>query len=99
MNIIDRGFISVKGKEPFIVWASEQEDGLFLDNGMDPNIYLIEEDFFEEEPVLKANFKRIFLNELRMVTDDESTYPEITEANFNDWFETQLGNMVFDTLD
>ena len=99
MNIVDRGFISVKGKEPYIIWASKHEEGMFLDNNVDPNIYLIEEDFFEEEPVLKANFKKIFLNELQMVTDDESTYPDITEANFNDWFETVFGNMVFDTLD
>ena len=59
-------------------------------------LHLIEEDFFEIEPVVKGNFKKIFLTELQAISDEESNYPEITLENFMKWFELEVGNTVFD---
>lgn len=96
MKIVNRGFIRVKGKQPYMEWVSAQDDEFLLDENAEANIYLIEEDFFEIEPLIEANFKRIFKNELKSVSEDTETYPEITLEQFLDWFDVEVGNAVFD---
>ncbi len=97
MNIVNRGFIHVKAKQAFIDWANSQdEEEFFMDTFLEGNVYLIEEDFFDIEPVLEANFKKIFLNELQSVSDHEENYPAINMENFEAWFECEVGNAVFD---
>lgn len=96
MKMINRGFLMVRPQQAFIDWAMQQDEELFLDQDMEANIYLVEEDFFEEEPVIEANFKKIFLNELEAVTDDESRYPAIKMEVFQTWFKVSAGNSVFD---
>lgn len=79
-----------------IEW-SEKIEGLFpLDSQSEPSVYLIEDDFIDEEPILKANFKKIFLNELNAVTNDDSLYPEIKWELFVEWFDIVTGTAVFD---
>ncbi len=97
MKIVNRGYIVVYPKQNYIDWANQFEDEFLMDEFSEPTIYLIEDDFFEDEQVLKANFKKIFLNELIAVTEDEATYPEITLENFDAWFSCVLGTTVFDT--
>ncbi len=96
MKIVNRGYIIIHPKQPFIDWADSQDEEYELDEYFEPNIYLIEEDFFEDEPVIKANFKKIFKNELNAVSDEEEIYPDITMENFEEWFSVILGNTVFD---
>lgn len=96
MKIVNRGFLRVKGKSAFINWAAQQDEEFAPDENSDANIYLVEEDFFEVEPVIEANFKRIFLNELESVSDDSSNFPEIKMENFVEWFDVEAGNAVFD---
>ena len=96
MKIVNRGYIIVKGKTPFVNWVNEQEEEFFIDEETEPNIYLIEEDFFEIEPLIKENFKKIFLNELHAISDGEDKYPEIKLEVFLDWFALEVGSSVFD---
>lgn len=96
MKIVNRGYLIIQPKQPFISWAKSQDETYELDEYAEPNVYLIEEDFFEDEPVLKSNFKKIFENELLAVIDDIDVFPEITFENFEDWFTIVLGNTVFD---
>lgn len=96
MKIVNRGYIIVKPLQPFIEWAMDQEEDTFIDEDVEASIYLVEEDFFEDEPVIEANFKKIFLNELEAVTDDESKYPPIRMELFREWFSVNAGNNVFD---
>lgn len=96
MKIVNRGFIRVKAKQPFSDWANSMEDEFIMDDFVESNVYLIEEDFFEIEPLIKANFKKIFKNELLAVSEDKDDYPEITLELFEEWFETEVGNAVFD---
>lgn len=98
MKIVNRGFIHVKAKQTFIDWANKVEPDFEMDMDVEGNIYLVEDDFFDIEPVIEANFKKIFITELEMITDDESDYPEINIENFNNLFDVELGNTVFDTL-
>lgn len=96
MKIVNRGYISVKGREPYMNWINNHEEEFLMDAAVEANIYLIEEDFFDIEPLIKGNFKKIFLNELEAITDDEDSYPNIDLATFEKWFEVEVGNAVFD---
>ena len=98
MKVVNRGFIHVKAKQAFIDWANKVEPDFEMDIDVEGNIYLVEDDFFDIEPVIEANFKKIFMTELEMITDDESSYPEINIENFNKLFDVELGNTVFDSL-
>lgn len=96
MKIVNRGYIIIHPKQAFIDWAKTHDEEYDLDEFSEPNIYLIEDDFFEDEPVLKSNFKKIFNNELATVSEDEEHFPEITLENFETYFTYVIGTTVFD---
>lgn len=96
MKIVNRGFLKVKGKQPFIDWVKQTDPELFIDEDSEANIYLVEEDFFELEPVIKSNFKKIFYNELDAISENDDNYPEIKMEVFVEWFDVDAGTMVFD---
>lgn len=100
MKLINRGFITVHHKNAYWNWANQfnEEAISFTENDeIEPNVYLIEEDFMEEGPIIEQNFKKIFQAELMMVTDDEAQYPEkITLDLFNEWFVLEMGSTVID---
>lgn len=98
MKIVNRGYLIIKPKTPFIDWSNQfdEEFQFDADDELEPNIYLIEEDFFDNEQVIRQNFKKVFVNELMAVMDDESTFPEIKEEVFYEWFDVVIGTTVFD---
>lgn len=99
MNIVNRGYLSVKPKQPFIDWVNtfENEIELSLEYDDEPSIYLITEDFIDEAPIIKQHFKKIIENELNAVTENQEDWPQIsTLEDFLNWFEIRLGSMVFD---
>lgn len=100
MKIVNRGFITITPKKPFIDWANEFENDIFFDENdeLEPTLYLIEDDFIENEQIILANFKQIFKNELSMITEDEKDHPEITEKKFNEWFTITIGTTTIDLL-
>jgi hypothetical protein len=101
MKIVNRGYLLIRPKQKFIDWADqwvEEEFKVGDAEGSEANVYLIEEDFFEIEPLIERNFKKIFTTELLMITDDEDQWPEITIENFLECFDLEIGNTVLDTL-
>lgn len=99
MNIVNRGYLSVKPKAPFFDWANNFEEDVVLsmEFNSEASLYLITEDFIEEEPIIKQHFKKIFRNELLAISEDELDWPEeITLELFLEWFDVSLGSMVFD---
>jgi hypothetical protein len=99
MKIINRGFITVRAKSAFWDWANNFEDsfGFTEADDIEPNAYLITEDFFEIEPLIEQNFKKIFINELSMVNENEEDWPQDrTQELFLEWFHLELGSSVFD---
>lgn len=96
MKTVNRGFFTVRPAQPMIKWSEQFDEFLVLDEFSEPTVYLIEEDFMEEEPILKSHFKKIFLNELNTISDDESLYPEIKWEIFSEWFTVEAGTSVFD---
>jgi hypothetical protein len=99
MKIINRGFISLKPKQAFWDWANQfTVDMPFSEaDECEASIYLIDEDFFDIEPVLEKNFKKIIKNECLAVTDDEINWPEKLDMDlFNSWFICDFGTGVYD---
>ena len=96
MKTVNRGSVIVTPAKPMIEWSKQFDELLALDDTSEPTVYLIEDGFMDEEPILKANFKKIFLNELSVISDDESTFPEIKWEVFNEWFVIDTGTAVFD---
>lgn len=96
MKFVNRGYVIVKPKEAFIEWANQNDSDYSDLEDNEANIYLIEEDFFDDESVLKHYFKAIFENELGAITDSTNNYPPIRWEIFNEWFSVSLGATVFD---
>ena len=99
MNVLNRGFITITPKKPFFDWSNtiDSEIQFSIEDDIEPTVYLITEDFFDIEPLIEQHFKKIFKNELTAFTEDEELWP--TERNidiFLEWFEINLGSMVFD---
>jgi hypothetical protein len=99
MKVVNRGFILVRQLQPFWDWANQYNEEIQFneEDGVEPNCYLIEDDFMEIEPVIEQNFKKIFKNELAMACEDESNWPEkLTLELFLTFFDIELGTSVFD---
>jgi hypothetical protein len=99
MKIINRGYISVTPLKPFHEWVGtfEDEDDMGQDELQEPNIYLITEDFFDVEPIIEQHFKKIFANELSMITENEEDWPQDRNMEvFLQWFQLDFGTTVFD---
>lgn len=98
MKIVNRGYLIVAPKQPFFDWANEFEEEIFFDeeDEVEPTIYLIEEDFIETEQVIRDHFKKIFLTELNMITENTDDHPKISEALFFEWFTVIAGTTVID---
>jgi hypothetical protein len=99
MNVLNRGFITITPKKPFFDWSNtiDAEMQFTIEDDIEPTVYLITEDFFDVEPLIEQHFKKIFKNELTAITEEEELWP--TERNidvFLEWFDIQLGSMVFD---
>jgi hypothetical protein len=99
MKIVNRGFLTVTPKQSFWDWANTFESDLEFSESDDiePNVYLITEDFMEIEPVIEQYFKKIFKNEISMITENEEDWPQaLTMDVFLDWFTITIGSTVFD---
>lgn len=99
MKTVNRGYIYVAPKQAFCDWAKMNDPEFVFDEAdeLEGNIYLIEEDFMEIEPIIEANFKKIFSNECLAVMDDEDGFPKPTLELFLEWFHVVVGGTVFDT--
>ena len=98
MKFVNRGYILVKPTQLFIDWASTVDDSPFVSiQHAEGNMYLIEEDFMETEPILKANFKTIFKNEFEALEENSENWPaECKMGNFEKYFTVEFGSTVFD---
>jgi hypothetical protein len=99
MRTVNRGFILVEPRQPFCDWAKKNDEDFDFDeeDDLEGSVYLIDEDFFEIEPVLERHFKEIMQNECAAVTDDENNWPKPTMNLFLEWFRVHVGGSVFDT--
>jgi hypothetical protein len=100
MRLLNRGYIVIRHKQAYWNWVQEidQDCDLNEDDDCEPTVYLINEDFFDDEVLVEQYFKKIFKSELTMVTDNETLWPEkIDISTFDLWFQiTNIGGSVVD---
>lgn len=99
MNIVNRGFLTIRPKQAFLAWANQLDEQIRFEetDDIEGTNFLIEEDFFEIEPVIEKHFKKIFKHELSMVTELEDFWPQsLTMETFLEWFSVDFGSIVID---
>ncbi len=101
MKIVNRGFIAVTPKSSFIEKIRTIKEGdILVSDHPEPTVYLIEEEFWDDELIVKKYLKKILQAELRQIL--QASDPQITDINsqnFYDYFEIQTGGLVFDLED
>ena len=98
-QIVNRGFLTVRPTQLFWDWANDVSGEIEFSefDDTEPTVYLVEEDFFEIEPILKKAYKRIFENELSSISFDEEVWPKaISFELFLTWFNIDNGSIVVD---
>lgn len=101
MNILNRGQIVIFPTENFQLWAKENsEEDLFFSNEAEPSVYLIEEEFWEDELIIEKYRKKILKREFSEICSDESKWPIIKDnEQFRFYFNAFLGLVVVDLLE
>lgn len=100
MKILNRGFISVKPTIDFLNWKkSQSNEELIEPNLTEATVYLIEEEFWDEEEMLKKYFKKIAKLEFQSCLETIDTFPEIGSIeDFLKFFNVEYGTFVYDLL-
>lgn len=98
MKVLNRGYIIVSPKSIFFNELTPQSNIDYLvSEEPEPSVYLIEEDFWDDETVLKKYYKRIVHSEMsQLETKDAHLLGKIKFENIHEYFKITMGNMVFD---
>lgn len=100
MRLLNRGYIVVQHRQAYWDWVRNVDKECFFNEGdhCEPTLYLIKEDFFDDELLLEQYFKKIFKSELFSITDNENMWPEKMDIEtFDLWFSISfIGSMVID---
>jgi|694.fasta_scaffold32456_4 hypothetical protein len=101
MTILNRGQIVVYPTKTFETWAiSHSEDELFFSETPEPTVYLIEEEFWDDDLVIEKYRKKIIQRECSDICSDQTKWPIIKDnEQFQHYFTVHLGIMVFDLLE
>lgn len=99
MKIINRGFIQVKPKQNFIDWAIQIEPDLLMDTDSEATLYLVEEDFWDDEQIIKKYALKIWKQECQSICEENELWPSINDAlEVGNYFDFDLGCTVIDLL-
>ena len=95
---MNRGYIAVNPKREF---TQKTNDALGhnvpVPHQPEASIYLIEEDFIDDQITLNKHIIQIIASELKQLDpEDQIEAPEINANNFHDYFEVSMGTFVFD---
>ena len=99
MKILNRGFISIKPKALFLNWKADisNEEVIEAEN-LEATVYLIEDDFWEDEAMIKKYFKKIATQECFSISEDKTLWPVFDEESFQNYFEASCGTFVIDLM-
>jgi len=99
MEIVNRGYLILGFRQDYCEWAKKFDEEMDLqESELEPSIYLIEEEFMEDDQLIESHFKKIMETELLAVTEDEEQWPEINRVNFDAFFTYFCGTSVFDSI-
>ena len=81
------------------MWAQQNNSELLIDANAEGSVYLIEEEFWDDELILKQYAKKIAQQEFLSINEDASTRPNCNEiAEFENFFSYELGCTRIDLL-
>lgn len=88
-------------QKTFKSWAKQNsEEDLFFSSQAEPSVYLIEEEFWEDELILEKYRKKIIRRECSEICSDETKWPVIKDNDqFRFYFQVFLGIVVVDLLE
>lgn len=99
MNLVNRGFIFIKPRPAFIEWAHQIDPELLIDEQAEGSVYLIEEEFWDDELVIKHYAKKIAAQEMSAITADETLWIQWNNMEeFEALFSVELGCSCIDLL-
>lgn len=100
MTILNRGFAQVKPTQLWMDWAlANANETPFFTSNPEATLYLIEEDFWEEEDLIKKYYKTIFQQECITVCDETERWPKLANhEEFLSYFSVEFGTFVYDLL-
>ena len=100
MNLLNRGQIVVFPTKKFEEWSSANSDeSLFFSENPEPSVYLIEEEFWEDDVMIEKYRKKILARECSEICPDQTTWPVVKDnETFFQYFQVHLGIMVVDLL-
>lgn len=101
MNILNRGQIVIFPTENFQQWATQNcDEEHFLTSQAEPAVYLIEEEFWEDELIIEKYRKKIMRREFSEICSDEGKWPIVKDnEQFRYYFNAFLGLVVVDLLE
>jgi hypothetical protein len=99
MKLINRGFLMAKPSTAFIQWATQNDPELMMDENAEGSLYLIEEEFWDDDLIIEKYAKKIWAQECSSIEDDAKKWPELSEAlPFIHYFHLEIGCTVIDLL-
>lgn len=98
MKVLNRGFISIMPTSLFIEWTiNNSDEEQFFTKNPEPTIYLIEEDFWDDEKTIEKYFKKIMMKEFSSLCSYSEKFPQIKILEeFESYFSFSLGTLVYD---
>jgi hypothetical protein len=99
MTSINRAALIVRPLEPYRAWARGLEENSPIDEADDlTSVYLVDlPDDGEPQQVIRAQFARIFDEQLASWMRDTRTWPKRrTYDMFRQWFSVQVADIVYD---
>jgi hypothetical protein len=101
MNILNRGQIVIFPTKNFEAWAIQHsKEELYFSEKPEPNVYLIEDEFWEDELIIEKYRRKIIKRECSEICTDEIKWPVIKDnEQFRFYFQVFLGIIVVDLLE
>lgn len=105
MKLVNRSYLIVKPKEPYIDWVRSFDDSVETDDLINQKtIYLVDEPAFDSpeeiNKIIKKVWRDIFISELEAWYTDEESFPkDMTYKTFKQWFDVEYVDLGFDLSD
>lgn len=99
MKLVNRGFLLAKPFAPFIDWATQIDPELMMDENSEGSLYLIEEEFWDDDLIIEKYAKKIWAQECSNIEADPKNWPVLSETRtVTHFFHLELGCTVIDLL-
>lgn len=97
MNLVNRGYIYIRPQTKFNTWAKQIDPELLLDEQAEGTVYLIEEEFWDDEKILQQYLKKITTHEFSSITEEKDLWLSCnTTGEFEALFYVEIGCTCID---